>query len=101
VSAHEVELRLEFVEGRHGHTLSIEDLERAAEALGRSQGSTARPGDPWLSRGFLRAYSLSRPVDWQPIDNDAAWELPLIRPTLLADATPRTARSASRPRHAA
>jgi Phosphotransferase enzyme family len=76
--ATEAELTLEFVEGRHGERLSVDDLEAVAVALGRSQGAQPRVADPWLSRGFLRAYSGSRPADLSIIERDAAWRHPLV-----------------------
>ena len=74
----DVELRLEHVSGRHSAELALEDLEAAAGALGRAQ---ARPGpdEPWLSRGFLRAYSSSRAVAWELLYDDDAWAQPLVR----------------------
>ena len=75
----DVELRLEHVEGRHGAGLTVEDLEAAAEALGRAQGAPRRPEDAWLSRGFLRAYSGSRPGRVALLDDEAAWAQPLVR----------------------
>ncbi len=75
----DVELRLEHVEGRHGGALTLEDLEAAAAVLGRAQGRADLPEEGWLSRGFLRAYSGSRPVDWALLDDDDAWAQPLMR----------------------
>ena len=75
----DIELRLEHVEGRHAGTLTVEDLEVAAQALGRSQGRADLPDEPWLSRGFLGAYGGSRAVEWALIDDDAAWAQPLMR----------------------
>jgi hypothetical protein len=75
----DVELRLEYVEGRHGAELTVDDLEAAARVLGRAQGRADRPDEPWLSRGFLRDYSGSRPVDWALLEDDAAWARPLMR----------------------
>jgi len=75
----DVELRLEDVAGRHGAALTIADLAAAAHALGRAQGQAAQPAEPWLSRGFLRAYSGSRSVRWELLDDDAAWAQPLVR----------------------
>jgi hypothetical protein len=54
-------------------------LEVTARALGRSQAAADPPVEDWLSRGFLRAYSESRLVDWALIDDDAAWAQPLVR----------------------
>jgi hypothetical protein len=75
----DIELRLEHVGGRHGGTLTIDDLEAAAEALGRAQGRPDPPVDPWLSRGYQRGYAGSRPTYWELLDDDAAWAQPLIR----------------------
>jgi hypothetical protein len=72
----DIEIRLEHVEGRHGAALTIEDLEHAAEALGRAQGRRGLPDDGWLSRGFLRAYSGSRPANWGLLADDEAWAQP-------------------------
>jgi len=75
----DVELWLEHVEGRHAAALTIDDLEAAAEALGRAQGRADLPEREWLSRRFLRAYSGTRPADPALLYDDAAWEQPLIR----------------------
>jgi hypothetical protein len=85
----DVELRLEHVEGRHAAALTVEDLEAVAEVLGRAQGRVDLPDEEWLSRGFLRAYSGSRPVAWSLMDDDDAWALPLMREHF--DASLRTA----------
>ena len=75
----DVELRLEDVRGRHADALTADDLAAAAHALGRAQGARELPAHRWLSRGFLRAYSGARPVDWTLIEDDDAWDQPLIR----------------------
>jgi hypothetical protein len=75
----DVELRLEYVEGRHAKTMTIDDLEAAAGDLGRAQGASDLPRHDWLSRGFLRDYTQSRPTRWELLDDDEAWQLPLIR----------------------
>jgi hypothetical protein len=74
----DIEVWLEHVAGRHGTELGIEDLERAAHALGCAQGRAERPAEPWLSVGFLREYSGSRPADWGLLHDDAAWAQPLM-----------------------
>jgi Phosphotransferase enzyme family len=74
----EVELRIELVDGRSGEELMADDLELAVTALGRAQGASEVPADPWLSRGYLRAHG-DYPVNWALLDDDAAWERPLIR----------------------
>jgi hypothetical protein len=75
----DIELCLEYVQGAHGAALSVADLEATAGALGRAQGAAHLPEEAWLSRGFLRAYSGSRLVDWALLDDDAAWAQPLVR----------------------
>jgi hypothetical protein len=75
----DLELRLEHVEGQHAAALTVDDLEVAAEVLGRAQGGVDLPDDAWLSRGFLRAYSGSRPVDWRLVESDGAWAQTLMR----------------------
>ena len=59
---------------------TLDDHVATAAALGRWQG---RPPltRPWSSRGFLRGYSTSRPWDLTVVDDDAAWEQPLLRAT--------------------
>jgi hypothetical protein len=79
VSEGAVELRLEWVDGRHGGALTLDDLEAAAAALGRAQGAPSPPAEAWLSRGFLRDYSGTRAVDWSLLDDDAAWAQPIMR----------------------
>lgn len=75
----DVELQLEHVEGLHAAALTVDDLEVAAQVLGRAQGRIDLPDEEWLSQGFLRAYSGTRPVEWALIDDDDAWAQPLMR----------------------
>lgn len=80
-----IELVFEDVEGRHGAQLGVADLAAAAEDLGRAQGGPGLVGgpdfigdEPWLSRGFVAAYSGSRPADWALLYDDGAWAQPLM-----------------------
>jgi hypothetical protein len=75
----EIELLLEDVKGRHTSQLTLQDIVETARALGRSQGRKDLPRYPWLSQGFLRDYSTSRPADWHLLDEDRAWSLQLIK----------------------
>ncbi|HEX8101915.1 MAG TPA: phosphotransferase [Solirubrobacteraceae bacterium] len=75
----DIELRLEQVTGRHAGALTVDDLEAVAEVLGRAQGRPELPDDEWLSRGFLRTYGGSRAVDGALLDDDDAWNRPLMR----------------------
>jgi hypothetical protein len=74
----DIELRLEYVDGRHAGELTVDDLVATAEALGRVQGRRDLPVQPWLSRRFLRQYSGSRHVPWHLLGLDEAWEEPLV-----------------------
>ena len=70
-------LRMEDVEGTPGTAFTLDDHVALAAAVGRWQaGGPLRA--PWASSGFLRAYSLSRPVPWHLLDDDAAWAHPLV-----------------------
>lgn len=74
-----VELVLEHLGGRHGAALTLEDLVGTAQTLGRAQGRGELPDAPWLSRGFLRTYATTRAVDYAGLDDDAAWDVPILR----------------------
>ncbi len=85
-AAGDLELQLERVAGRTGSELDVDDLEAAALALGRVQGRSDLPGEPWLSRRFLRDYSGSRPARWELLHEQEAWAAPLVREHLDASA---------------
>jgi hypothetical protein len=73
-----VTLWLEHVDGRPGTEFDLADHAATCRALGRWQ--SAGPFErPWTSRRFLREYSSARPVDWSPLDDDAAWAQPRVR----------------------
>jgi hypothetical protein len=73
-------LMMEDIEGAPGTEFSLAEHAALARACGRWQ---ARPaGDrPWTSVGFLRDYSTTRDVPWELVDDDAAWQQPLIAQT--------------------
>jgi hypothetical protein len=77
-----VELWLEDVAGRPGAEFDLADHARFARRLGAAQGRWARPGarprHDWLSRGWLRAYALSRPPGPSILSDAAAWEHPVV-----------------------
>jgi hypothetical protein len=76
-----VELWLEDVAGRPGSEWDLADHRRFARRLGAAQGrlrDRALPDDDWLSRGWLRAYSLSRPPGPAILDDDEAWNHPVV-----------------------
>ncbi|HTN99466.1 MAG TPA: phosphotransferase [Microthrixaceae bacterium] len=85
-----VQLWLEDVPGRSGHDLALEDHVRLARRLGKAQGilgpgpedSSAVSGGvlskPFLSRGWMRSYALSRPPGPAIYEDHAAWEHPVV-----------------------
>lgn len=91
-AAGDLELRLERVAGRTGDALDVGDLETAALALGRAQGRSDLPDEPWLSRRFLRDYSGSRPARWELLHEPEAWAAPLVREHFDASARERLVR---------
>ncbi|GAA4965154.1 aminoglycoside phosphotransferase [Kineococcus glutinatus] len=80
-----IELWLEDVHGTAGGDFTLDDHVAAAAGLGRWQARPPHPVPTWASRGFLRAYSTSRPGDLSLLGDDAeadaAWAQPLIRDT--------------------
>ena len=76
---------LERVDGRPGEGWPAAEFRPAAEALGRAQApfllGRELPRVPWLSRDFLRDYSSEKPADWDLLDDDDAWQHPVIRET--------------------
>ncbi len=71
-------LWLEDVAGRPGTEFTLADHERFATALGRWQARGPLDA-PWTSRRFLREYAASKPAPYELVDDDRAWELPLVR----------------------
>jgi hypothetical protein len=74
-------LWLEDVEGYGAAEWELEELAAFAYALGRAQGRIAAAGGwdrPWLSRGYLRSYSDSKPFDGRRFADDAAWGQPRV-----------------------
>ena len=83
-----VTLWLEDVAGTPGTEFTLAEHAALARAAGRWQAQG--PLDvPWASRRFLRDYSTNWPVAWHLLDDDDAWQQPLIRdnwpPRLRAD----------------
>jgi hypothetical protein len=70
-------LYLEDVAGTPGMEFGLDDHAALARAVGRWQARPA-PEVPWTSVGFLRDYSTTREVPWELLDDDRAWEQPLI-----------------------
>ena len=76
-------IALEFAEGIPGEAWGIADYADVARALGTGQAPylTDRPlpRAGWLSRRFIREYSTEKPVAWNLLDEDEAWQQPLVR----------------------
>jgi Phosphotransferase enzyme family len=82
-------LLLDWVAGSPGEAWPVDPCYGlAAEALGRAQApfATGRelPRFSWLSERFLRQYSTEKPVDWDLLDDDSAWQHPVVRETFPA-----------------
>jgi hypothetical protein len=76
-----VVLWLAVVEGRTAAALTTDDVVDVAGRLGRAQGRLAAAGgwdEPWLSRGYLAAYSASKPFDAALLQDDTAWAHPRV-----------------------
>ena len=76
-------LLLEHVEGLPGERWDVADYATASRSLGQAHAhlltNQAMPDYRWLSQGFLRQYSSEKPVDWSLLDNDQAWQQPLVQ----------------------
>jgi hypothetical protein len=70
-------LYLEDIVGVPGTEFALEDHAALAKACGRWQAKPAVEV-PWTSKGFIRDYSTRRVVPWELLDDDAAWQQPLI-----------------------
>ncbi|WP_218974643.1 aminoglycoside phosphotransferase [Streptomyces sp. NP160] len=73
-------LWMEDVEGVAGEHFDLADHAALAAGLGRWQAQGPLEA-PWTSRAFLRAYSGSRRVPWELVDDDDAWRQPPVRDT--------------------
>jgi hypothetical protein len=73
-----VTLWIEYVPGTEGVRFERVDHEALARGLGRWQAGPPLD-EPWASRGFLRAYSGSKPAPYELLDDDAAWAHPIVR----------------------
>jgi hypothetical protein len=71
-------LLLEFVDGVGAEHWTIAQYGDAARALGLAHSRAAEPLEGWLSRGFIRDYCTEKPVKWDLLNSDAAWNQPLI-----------------------
>jgi hypothetical protein len=77
-----VALWIEDLRGAPGPAWPIPRYGLAARQLGRVQGTFAAgrslPDDPWLSRGWLRAYLAQRDRDLALVGDPSAWRHPLV-----------------------
>jgi hypothetical protein len=73
-------LWLEDVAGTPGTSFALADHVAVAAGLGRWQAHGPLTA-PWASRRFLRDYSASKRAPLHLVDDDAAWEQPLVRST--------------------
>jgi hypothetical protein len=79
-------LWLDWEDGASGADLGIDGLAAFARALGRAQAHLSDDGDaaevrqrtPWLSQGFLRNYSESKPDVGPLLADDSVWANPLV-----------------------
>jgi hypothetical protein len=87
VHEREAVLLLEWVVGQPGESWPVGLYGPSAE-LGRAQArflvGEPVPAFPWLSNGFLRQYSSEKVVEWELLDDDAAWQHPIARELFLA-----------------
>ncbi len=83
-----VTLWLEDVAGTPGTRFSLAEHTALAQAAGRWQAQGPLHA-AWTSRRYLRDYSTNWPVSWHLLDDDDAWQRPLIKdnwpPGLRAD----------------
>ncbi|MFK4087684.1 aminoglycoside phosphotransferase [Kribbella sp. NPDC020789] len=73
-------LVMEDVAGLAGTEFGLAEHGALARACGRWQARPAAERE-WTSTGFLRAYSTTRDVPWELVDDDDAWRQPLVAET--------------------
>ena len=77
-----VAIWLEDLRGAPGSTWPVERYRAGSRQLGEAQGEFVAgrpvPSDPWLSRGWLRAYLRQRDGDLALLGDAAAWRHPLV-----------------------
>lgn len=74
------ELLLEYVEGRTGGSLSLDDYRTVCRGWGVAQARMKQASwrTAWSSQSFLRTYGASKPVHYGLLRSDEAWARPLI-----------------------
>jgi Phosphotransferase enzyme family len=73
-------LAIEYVDGEPAEHWGISTYADAARCLGAGQARFAGKAHQheWLSSDFIRTYSTEKPVRWELLDSDAAWNQPLV-----------------------
>ncbi|MEV0481077.1 aminoglycoside phosphotransferase [Streptomyces sp. NPDC050508] len=75
----DVALWLEQVRGEPGTAWPLARHIAHARRLGAAQGAAPASDEPWLTRRFLRQYVGSNTLGEDLLDDDAAWQQPLVR----------------------
>ncbi|MFK4102063.1 aminoglycoside phosphotransferase [Streptomyces sp. NPDC019531] len=75
----DVALWLETVRGKAAQRWSIDAHVRHAHRMGLAQGAVGACDEPWLSRRFLREYIGAKTLGLELLDDDEAWQQPLVR----------------------
>ncbi len=73
-----ITLWIDYVAGTPGTAFDLADHQALARGLGRWQAQPVAE-EPWSSRGFIRAYSASKPAPYELVDEDGAWSETIIR----------------------
>ena len=76
-----IAITLENINGKTGHQLTLSDYTKIALAWGKAQGHLFQQPwqQPWLSTRFLFDYTHSKTVDYSLLDDNQAWQQPLIK----------------------
>jgi len=75
----DVALWLEHVRGEPGTGWPLARHIEHARRLGAAQGAASVPHEPWFTRRFLRQYVGSNTLGEELLDDDEAWQQPLVR----------------------
>jgi hypothetical protein len=73
-----VTLWIDYVPGTPGVSFDLVDHQALARGLGRWQAGPPL-AEPWCSRGFIRAYSSSKPAPYELVGDPEPWSQPIIR----------------------
>ncbi|CAM5514345.1 aminoglycoside phosphotransferase [Streptomyces aurantiogriseus] len=75
----DVALWLEDVPGEPATAWTVDRHAEHAHRLGAAQGAVGAIDRPWLTRRFLRQYVESNTLGQELLDDDEAWQQPLVR----------------------